>query len=173
MRETSLTNNSAAEAKRRSIVGSVGSTNAFPGPYRPLELDFSSDALNKSASSRGATPKEKLHDGEKSKALRLDPADASHSGSVDVPATTGNPFIRAPIRTDAGSSTRSRSASVRPANCKLDSYDWGDDPKSVDLTPTAEASRSRPTSSSKDAELVAKVPVGVSRLHEVVVPELK
>ncbi|KAF2089155.1 hypothetical protein K490DRAFT_38513 [Saccharata proteae CBS 121410] len=78
--------------------------------------------------------------------------------STGTSATTGNPFVRAPSRQN-----------IRPL-AHVDSYNWGDDgdPSSPDSkSPKLQAKDNVPEGPS------AKVPVGISRLHEVVMPTLQ
>lgn len=97
--------------------------------------------------------------------LALDPAESS---PVLEPTTTGTPFIRAPSRGNA-SLTRPLSTvegRKRPAPHELDSYKWDEDmepalPGLKDKAPMRRPSKPKPGPS-------AKVPVGVSRLHHVV-----
>lgn len=81
-------------------------------------------------------------------------------------ATTGNPFIRAPSRTRATHTPDDRSQS-RPPPQPMDSYNWGDDFQIQDDTPVKEPSLVKPLGPSE------KVPVGVSRLHSVMMPQLQ
>ncbi|KAK1915610.1 hypothetical protein P3342_003420 [Pyrenophora teres f. teres] len=85
------------------------------------------------------------------------------------PATTGTPFIRAPSR---GNPTKSwkppapMEGGQRPAVHEVDSYKWDDDMEPAlstgkDKAPAKNISKPKPGPS-------AKVPVGVSRLHHVV-----
>ncbi|KNG48662.1 ddhd domain-containing protein [Stemphylium lycopersici] len=84
------------------------------------------------------------------------------------PATTGTPFIRAPSRGNLAKSWKPApiDGGQRPAIHEVDSYKWDDDMEpalasaSKDKAP-AKASKPKPGPS-------AKVPVGVSRLHHVV-----
>jgi hypothetical protein len=82
--------------------------------------------------------------------------------------TTGTPFIRAPLRGDPsqGRTSGSLERRNRPAPHELDSYKWDDDmepalPGLKDKEPVRRPSKPKQGPS-------AKVPVGVSRLHHVV-----
>lgn len=121
----------------------------------------SADAVDGRPSSSGGSQSPAI-----STSLRvLDPADAS---PLQGSKTTGTPFIRAPSR---GNISQARtSASVegrkRPAPHELDSYNWDEDMEPAlfgkkDKGPARRLSKPRPGPS-------AKVPVGVSRLHHVV-----
>ena len=84
-------------------------------------------------------------------------------------STTGTPFIRAPSRRDISSGGRSRgnSSAARPEPHALDSYEWDDTaPYQDNVQRPPPAARPIPKGPS------AKVPVGVSRLHNVVMPEM-
>lgn len=97
-------------------------------------------------------------DGNLSTSLQaLDPTQAFAS---EV-STTGNPFIRAP--------SRSELPKQRPNFRPLDSYDW-DDELNTDELLTRDNSKPKPKKTEKPS---AKVPVGVSRLHEVVMPQMQ
>ena len=107
----------------------------------------------------------------------LDPADASFQ-AADSLALTGNPFIRAPSRTDAkAEQDRSRSASiragVRPTVPAIDSYNWGEDQFLSVESPSRNPSLSREPGTVKPEGPKTKVAVGVSRLHNVVFPEFQ
>ena len=67
---------------------------------------------------------------------------------------------------------RSRSTSVRPVTRKLDSYDW-EDPPPVDAAVQPHEQIRQAEVQSRASGPTAKVPVGVSRLHEVVIPDLQ
>lgn len=173
VRRGSITNYSAAEAKRRSIAGSVSSNMmAPPSPrHRPQRMP-SNDLLNTQARSRAGTLDQKGSEGSKPSSLRG--GDASSFSGVDTSTVTGNPFIRAPSKKDIGSSSRSRSTSVRPATQKLDSYDWDDGVQASAAAPPRDESNKRAEPvKTKALGPMEKVPVGVSRLHEVIVPELQ
>ena len=94
----------------------------------------------------------------------LDPTDSAPSGES---ATTGTPFIRAPLRGEPPHGRTSSSLEGRrPAPHELDSYRWDDDmgpalPGLKDKGPARKPSKPKQGPS-------AKVPVGVSRLHHVV-----
>ena len=172
LRRGSITNTSAAEAKRRSIAGSVASS-MLPPPsprHRPQRMP-SNDLLNSKARSRAGTLDNKGADGSKPSSLRN--SDANAFSGVDTSTVTGNPFIRAPIKKDIGSSSRSRSTSVRPLSQKVDSYDWEDAAEASPTVASRDQSAIREAAKAKPLGPMEKVPVGVSRLHEVIVPDLK
>lgn len=178
----SITNTSVAEAKRRSLVGSIGGRSIPPSPRhrpqvpdspraRPMARMPSNELL--SVSAKGRTAEQKNSDASIPSSLRaLDPADSSLN-AVDTSTVTGNPFIRAPSRSEYASSARSRSASLRPVTQKLDSYNWGDDQELLGDPSLQEEVREPEVVAKVPAGPSAKVPVGVSRLHEVCIPELQ
>lgn len=86
--------------------------------------------------------------------------------SLENTSTTGNPFIRAPSRTRNTATPDDRSQS-RPPPQALDSYNWGEDFQAQDDIPIKEPSVE------KTQGPTVKVPVGVSRLHSVVMPQLQ
>ncbi|KAH8629276.1 hypothetical protein IG631_16533 [Alternaria alternata] len=84
------------------------------------------------------------------------------------PATTGTPFIRAPSRGNLAKSWKPApmEGGHRPTIHEVDSYKWDDDMEPAlstakDKAPAGRSSKPKPGPS-------AKVPVGVSRLHHVV-----
>ncbi|KAF2431034.1 hypothetical protein EJ08DRAFT_632712 [Tothia fuscella] len=182
----SATNTSAAEAKRRSLVGSVGSVGVRsipPSPrnrpqvpesprHRPMARMPSNELLSVSAKARSVDNKSGELRSVPSSLRALDPADSSLN-AVDTSTVTGNPFARAPIRSEYASSTRSRSNSVRPNTQKLDSYNWGDDRELIADSNAPEEMREPEAVAPKPSGPSAKVPVGVSRLHEVIIPDLQ
>jgi len=104
----------------------------------------------------------------------------SSLGALDGPAlpadveesnTTGNPFIRAPSRRHVPTLTSSRESSrpIRPEPHLLDSYNWDDRSALPGLD-----REDRPKPQRKETQRpTAKVAVGVSRLHHVVMPDLQ
>ncbi|KAB2577404.1 putative phospholipase [Lasiodiplodia theobromae] len=87
----------------------------------------------------------------------LDPADLEE-GSI-----TGTPFVRAPSR---------RAIAPRPLiQPHADSYDWADDDGLA--MPSPRSSKRDSKVEPKVSGPSARVPVGVSRLHEVVMPHLQ
>lgn len=87
----------------------------------------------------------------------LDPADLEE-GSI-----TGTPFVRAPSR---------RAIAPRPLiQPHADSYDWADDDGLA--MPSPRSSKRDSKIEPKVSGPSARVPVGVSRLHEVVMPHLQ
>lgn len=172
----SLTNTYAAESKRRSLVGSIGSNSGHPSPRQKPQRMPSNDLLASTAKARAGSTDQRAGEGSVTSSLRmLDPADGSFP-PLDTSTTTGNPFIRAPLRMEPASS-RSRSASLRPNTQKIDSYNWGDDQslKGADREiPSRDQSKApEPSRAQQDKGPSAKVPVGVSRLHEVALPDLQ
>jgi hypothetical protein len=164
----STTNYSSAEQKRRSIVGNSA---VPPSPrHRPQRMP-SNDLLSVHGRSRADTLDAKSTDGSKPSSLR-NPDNASFSG-VDTSTVTGHPFIRAPSRTNIASSSRSRSTSLRPVSHKLDSYDWAEASNADGNAQSQDPMKPSESAKPKPAGPTAKVAVGVSRLHEVVLPELQ
>lgn len=95
----------------------------------------------------------------------LDPSQASPL----EPTTTGTPFIRAPSRgniSKAWAQPPTESSSSRPPVRELDSYKWDDDMEAA-LPGVKDKGPMRQSSKAKDGPS-AKVPVGISRLHQVV-----
>ncbi|KIW06793.1 uncharacterized protein PV09_02473 [Verruconis gallopava] len=169
----SATNSSTAETKRRSIVGSVGSCAAPPSPKNRPQRMPSTDLLSAQARSRAGTLDQRPSDGSRPSSLRNQES-SGFGAAIDTSTVTGNPFIRAPSKKDVGSSSRSRSTSVRPLSQKMDSYDWSD---GVDIAANGssrdQSTRRSDTVQNRSTGPTAKVPVGVSRLHEVIIPDLK
>ncbi|EON61294.1 hypothetical protein W97_00507 [Coniosporium apollinis CBS 100218] len=93
--------------------------------------------------------------------------------STETPATTGTPFIRAPSRRNVVTSRKERSSlSSRPVPFEYDSYNWDDDHFAGQASGHERVpSKERPTPEPSGPS--AKVPVGVSRLHNVVMPRLQ
>lgn len=94
--------------------------------------------------------------------------DSVERSPVLSPTITGTPFIRAPSRKELKYLRRdgSTEAPRRPTMHETDSYNW-DDGMDPALHGQKDKRPSRPPSKTK-ADLSAKVPVGVSRLHHVV-----
>ncbi|OJD37740.1 ddhd domain-containing protein [Diplodia corticola] len=90
----------------------------------------------------------------------LDPADLEVV--LDHGATTGTPFVRAPSR---------RSVPRPLIQPHADSYNWADDDALA--MPSPRSSKRDSKVEPKPSGPSAKVPVGVSRLHEVVMPGLQ
>lgn len=95
---------------------------------------------------------------------------ASDNGHISPlePPTTGTPFIRAPSRTNISRSWKPPAASSgsRPTVTEHDSYKWDDD-----MEPALSGSKDKGPAKSNPTPKEgpsAKVPVGVSRLHQVV-----
>jgi hypothetical protein len=163
------TNPAVARLKRRRA-GSVPKEGVSPkgrdipfgrsnsrGQYsRSAEL-FESRRASSSGGSQGPTTT--------GSAKALDPSQAS---PISGPKTTGTPFIRAPSRGNIVKAWQPVLAEggSRPTVHEADSYKWDDDMEpalsgSKDKGPARRPSKSQPGPS-------AKVPVGVSRLHHVV-----
>jgi hypothetical protein len=100
----------------------------------------------------------------------LEPTDISTS--ADATNTTGNPFIRAPSRTNINTAGRQRlpEGRQRPGPHELDSYKWDNDME-PDMQSNKDKGPTRRTFKTEPSGPSAKVPVGVSRLHNVVMSE--
>lgn len=167
----------AQQDRSRPSSGSVRNTpdlSAADARKRGYTLPEARDITNKKGQSSRAygsysydervrdEDKDKQNRGALSGSLRtLDPADLEVV--LDQGATTGTPFVRAPSR---------RNIAPRPLiHAHTDSYDWAEDegltmpsPRNPKRDSKLEPKRTGPS---------AKVPVGVSRLHEVVMPDLQ
>ncbi|KAF2094834.1 hypothetical protein NA57DRAFT_45561 [Rhizodiscina lignyota] len=89
-----------------------------------------------------------------------------HSSSISGMDTTGNPFIRAPSRKNISQAQEARLES-RPLAQMMDSYEWDDE-----FHGQEEQVTQRP-STAESVGPTEKVPVGISRLHSVVMPQLQ
>lgn len=96
------------------------------------------------------------------------------SGFRDSPfdkATTGRPFARAPSRKKVNQLFGHDGArtSTRPQFEPADSYEWD-----VDEAPGIENAPSQPGNAKTEREgPITEVPVGISRLHKVLMPRLE
>ncbi|KAK5121725.1 hypothetical protein LTR85_004600 [Meristemomyces frigidus] len=93
--------------------------------------------------------------------------DGPHTASevAGLPDTTGTPFIRAPSAKRPSDLHRYEERPTRPKAHAQDTYTWDDASHLVEHTVI-------PEKREKDESPKAKVPVGVSRLHQVEMPEL-
>ncbi|KAI9678995.1 MAG: hypothetical protein M1822_007421 [Bathelium mastoideum] len=91
--------------------------------------------------------------------------------NVDTSTVTGTPFIRAPSRTKIAEAHRT--AKARPQAFENDSYNWDDSTDEAQASMSRDHSNTRQIEDAEAAGLTAKIPVGVSRLHEVVMPHLR
>ena len=127
------------------------------GQYsRSAEL-FSSRRASSSGGSQGATLVQSMK--------ALDPTQASPTTSH---ITTGTPFIRAPSRTNVARAWKPAlgEGGSRPTIHEADSYTWDDD---MEPAPSSGKDKGPARRTSKpEVGPSAKVPVGVSRLHHVV-----
>ncbi|KAF2266986.1 hypothetical protein CC78DRAFT_100770 [Lojkania enalia] len=98
----------------------------------------------------------------------LGPTEPGESSPLLGPTTTGTPFIRAPSRGDLSGRRMSASAEgrKRPQPYELDSYKWDEDMEPALIGIKGKESVRRPSKPKPGPS--AKVPVGVSRLHHVV-----
>jgi len=115
--------------------------------------------------SRSAELAERRRPGSSGGSLKA--TDTGHVSPLEPP-TTGTPFIRAPSRTNIPRSWKPPAAesSGRPTVHEHDSYKWDDDMEPA-LSSNKDKGPAKKTSRPKDG-LSTKVPVGVSRLHQVV-----
>ncbi|KAF2240008.1 hypothetical protein EV356DRAFT_438317 [Viridothelium virens] len=92
--------------------------------------------------------------------------------NIDTSTVTGTPFIRAPSRTNISDTFRTTAAS-RPPVLGNDSYNWDDSTDETRGSSVGDLSAARRVEDAEAAGLSAKIPVGVSRLHEVLMPHLR
>jgi hypothetical protein len=198
VRQKLLKQANAAKSEQRSRAGTANSTH----------LTTALTALRKGSTKEGSS--RSLRSGSAANSPRIGPlkiplsegsqlksGDASVSSSyravdlgdgslptVDSSSTTGNPFIRAPVRSEVkpleiGSSSKSRSTSVRPTarptSSLVDSYNWGEDTFGAEAEISRNVSKTREPTTPLPTEdqITAKIPVGVSRLHSVTFPSLQ
>lgn len=88
--------------------------------------------------------------------------------ATHVPDTTGNPFVRAPSRKQLPTTSR-EDRPTRPKIKTQDTYDWEDPSHLVDFSPAPADDNQRRANSAP----ATKVAVGVSRLHQVEMPNLQ
>jgi len=153
------------DSKRRSVVGQDGEI-VSESPRKAL---INEELRNKRKSAE-------LSGGENGLSRSFPGFDPSElSFPVDEPATTGRPFTRLPSRTDTRSteSSRPRSASNRPHPRANDSYNWGDDEPPAAANSERNRSKQRTLATFTPSPHHVKVPVGVSRLHSVIIPDLQ
>lgn len=159
--------NPAVERLRRKRGGSASSVEAsvqgrdIPGAESAARGQYSSSAEmldRKRPGSSGGS-----HGHSASGSLKYD------HGSISPlePSTTGTPFIRAPSRGNISKSWRPTppEGSHRPTIHEVDSYRWDDDMEPALSTAKDKAPAKAPKPKPGPS---AKVPVGVSRLHHVV-----
>lgn len=182
--------------RQRSREGTVNAGSALAALRRPQALDRRPQSFTDSPSNSPQVQPRKIPlaegvreqhrrsgesrsgSGSVASSLRiLDPADASFQAADSI-AITGNPFIRAPSRSDPKNIEQNRSRSVsirqsRPTAPAIDSYNWGEDQFLPAETLSRNQSRSRDPVSTRPEGPSAKVAVGVSRLHNVVLPDLQ
>lgn len=134
----------------------LGRSNSSGQYSRSAEL-FSSGRASSSGGSQSATLVQSMK--------ALDPSSASPTSG---PTTTGTPFIRAPSRSNINKSWKPApmEGGSRPTIHEADSYKWDDEMEPAlssgkDKGPAKRASKPQAGPS-------VKVPVGVSRLHHVV-----
>lgn len=141
----------------------------------PSRSDASGRSRNKNAAAALASPQ----DGKRSTSAdyrrhvksSLDALNGpALTADIDASDTTGHPFIRAPSRRNVAQASKERESSLpRPPTTRPDSYNWGDRTGMLGLDsfkePEPEVRQTKGPS--------AKVPVGISRLHNVVMPDLQ
>lgn len=134
----------------------LGRSNSNGQYSRSAEL-FSSRRASSSGGSQGATLVQSMK--------ALDPTQASPTTSH---ITTGTPFIRAPSRTNVARAWKPAlgEGGSRPTIHEADSYTWDDDMEPALSSGKDKGPARRP--SKPEVGPSAKVPVGVSRLHHVV-----
>ncbi|KAF2761832.1 hypothetical protein EJ05DRAFT_482659 [Pseudovirgaria hyperparasitica] len=158
-RGTSLT-----EERGRPVIGSLRATNTFAEGTQG-----GSQGSPSSFGARFAKLEERIEPtrgnaGSAVGPIRVGPADGHME--TDTPAITGNPFIRAPSRSKVHT-LREESSKRRPSPQQADSYNWDENPgESHGQTKPNVLSTS--DNSPESVGPSAKVPVGVSRLHNVV-----
>lgn len=157
------------DSKRRSIIGQDGDGVAeSPRRARPSPAHEELESVK-----RRSAELINVDDGLSSSLRALDPTDPSFA--VDEPTTSGRPFTRLPSRTEGRSVDRSRprSSSNRPQPQANDSYNWGDDPLQSGTSAENDQSKKKAAAGLRPSGPHAKVAVGVSRLHNVVIPDLQ
>ncbi|KAF3042263.1 hypothetical protein E8E11_005519 [Didymella keratinophila] len=134
----------------------LGRSNSSGQYSRSAEL-FSSGRASSSGGSQGATLVQSMK--------ALDPSSASPTSG---PTTTGTPFIRAPSRTNVNKAWKPApmEGGSRPTIHEVDSYRWDDETEAA-LSSGKDKGPARRQSEPQAGPSV-KVPVGVSRLHHVV-----
>ena len=152
------------ESKRRSVAGQDAGDPSSESPRRQprgLQLNEEHDDSSSTGGDGGLSASPQV----------LDPTDPAFT--TDPPSTTGRPFTRLPTRSDLRSADglRPRSASSRRRPPTNDGYTRENDPSLSGEIPERDQSRQRPIPKLSGPQ--AQVPVGVARLHNVVVPDLQ
>lgn len=154
---------SAIAIKSRNLAGSVPRS---PQPWSDSVIvqDFAGPSSFSGQSDRGAQAGSNPSSlGDVAKTLKTNEVtDALFEGEKTT--TTGTPFIRAPSRKNLAATK------LRPGPSHLDSYAW-DDEEAHPPRASSKDPRGRERSNSETTRPTARVPVGVSRLHEVVMDE--
>lgn len=159
------------ESKRRSIVGQDAGDLSSESPLRhPRALQLSEE---NDGGKRDILESIGRDEGFSTSPHVLDPTDPAFM--ADPPSTTGRPFTRLPSRSDVRSSDvlRPRSTSSKHRTTINDGSDWENDPSLPGEIFERDQSRQRLTTLSKPSGPHDRVPVGVSRLHNVVIPDLQ
>jgi hypothetical protein len=154
---------SATGTKRRSLIGSQ--RGPHPLSDNIMVQDYGEDNVgenqgsnaNSYSSSPAGTP------GSVVGSLKTFDRAADLLLNAESSDTTGTPFIRAPSRTNMNV------PKPRPGPSHIDSYEWDDE---LHLPETSSKDKKKRNRSESDVSRpMAKVPVGVSRLHEVVMDD--
>ncbi|KAF2706709.1 hypothetical protein K504DRAFT_459118 [Pleomassaria siparia CBS 279.74] len=148
---------SGDEAFRATQGRDIPARSASRGPYSRSADSVGDGRPGLSGGSQGA-----------SLSTSLRALDAGEASPLQGPKTTGTPFIRAPSR---GNPPQTRTSSSvegrkRPSPHEMDSYNWDED-----MEPALFGKKDKGpvrTSSKPKTGPSARVPVGVSRLHHVV-----
>ena len=159
-------NLAVGDSKGRSLAGSLGSQRAPESPRQTPQRVPSAEEIAGSRRTRARPATSGIHTS--NPIYDLDPSGSSLPSESAF--TTGNPFIRAPSRSNLRGPSRPRSSS-RPVPQLSDSYNWGEDEAPLDGL--EERAPQHEYVEAKAYGLTAKVPVGVSRLHNVVFPDLQ
>lgn len=145
-----------SSSTRRDKCGSrSGSASATPRsiPTRPK---------SSSPSRGGVAPADLEMSLETASAAMLEPEASS------LPDTTGTPFIRAPSRAKVQALQKEEKLARPKISSRQDTYEWDDPSHLAEHTPVSES-----RDEVEDCTPSAKVPVGVSKLHQVELPDLQ
>jgi hypothetical protein len=152
------------DSKRRSTVIQDGELSSMsPGKGKPSPAHEELLSVKRRSTEQTGT-----EDGLSSSFRSFTAGDPSFT--LDESATTGRPFTRLPSRTETG---RPRSVSNRPHQQTNDSYNWGDDNLASGTQAEIGESKKKEKVATKPSGPQAKVAVGISRLHDVVIPDLQ
>ncbi|KAF2189766.1 hypothetical protein K469DRAFT_701022 [Zopfia rhizophila CBS 207.26] len=169
---TTPTNPAVARLKRKRRESASGDDayRATQGRDIPSTRSSSRGQYSRSAEALVQGDRPRSRSGSRSVTLStsLRALEPGESSPILEPTTTGTPFIRAPSRGNLTQAWKPGSADAkrRPAPHALDSYKWDEDMEPA-LSSTKDKGIVRGLSKPKVGPS-AKVPVGVSRLHHVV-----